>query len=194
MGIRNRRSKVKDFKTSKAITRDSMLLFRQDGIKKLLGMVTNNVLKDFILQNVSSKKEDIISRFRVNAPKLIQSAEANRNGNVINATPQELKMKMLLKELGVVYEFQKVYYTGMTYYIVDFYLPEHNVVIELDGSQHYDGFAKEYDALRTENLLYLHKVNRVIRFDNKELIIDTDVKVRLLKELGIKITPKLFAP
>ena len=85
-------------------------------------MVTSAAVKDFILQNVSSKKDDIINRFRVNAPGLVQSAEANRNGNIMNATPQEMKMKIILKELGVVYEFQKVYYTGMTYYIVDFFL------------------------------------------------------------------------
>jgi very-short-patch-repair endonuclease len=187
MGYQNySRGREKKARVSKSITRDSMLLFRQEGIKKLLGMVTSTAVKDFILQNVSSKKDDIINRFRVNAPGLVQSAEANRNGNIINATPQEMKMKLILKELGVVYEFQKVYYTGMTYYIVDFFLTDYNVVVELDGSQHYDGFAKEYDALRTENLLYLHKINRVIRFDNKELVIDTDIKSKLTKELNIK--------
>lgn len=187
MGYQNySRGREKKARVSKSITRDSMLLFRQEGIKKLLGMVTSAAVKDFILQNVSSKKDDIINRFRVNAPGLVQSAEANRNGNIINATPQEMKMKIILKELGVVYEFQKVYYTGMTYYIVDFFLPDYNVVVELDGSQHYDGFAREYDALRTENLLYLHKINRVIRFDNKELVIDADIKLKLSKELNLK--------
>jgi len=52
-------------------------------------------------------------------------------------------------------------------YIVDFYCPRAKLVIELDGSQHYEKEAMEYDALRTE---YLNALDlSVLRFSNREI-------------------------
>ena len=65
-------------------------------------------------------------------------------------------------------------------------MPEYNLVLEIDGQQHYEWNAKIYDKLRTENLVYLHGIKRVIRFDNKDMAVDTYVKDRLLKEFDIK--------
>ena len=52
-------------------------------------------------------------------------------------------------------------------YIVDFYCPKAKLVIELDGSQHYEDDAQEYDRIRTEYLtaLGLH----VLRFSNADV-------------------------
>ena len=73
-----------------------------------------------------------------------------------------------------------------TRYKYDFYLPEYNLVLEIDGQQHHEWNNKIYDRLRTENLVYLHGVKRVVRFDNKDMSVDTYVKERLLKEFDIK--------
>ena len=53
------------------------------------------------------------------------------------------------------------------HYIVDFYSSTANLVIELDGSQHYTTEAKVYDANRTE---YLQQYGvKVIRFLNRDI-------------------------
>ena len=52
-------------------------------------------------------------------------------------------------------------------YIVDFYCEKAKLVIELDGSQHYDNEIKEYDNERTR---YLKKYGlQVIRFTNLDI-------------------------
>ena len=52
-------------------------------------------------------------------------------------------------------------------YIVDFYCPKAKLVIELDGSQHYEKEMAEYDSIRTE---YLNSLGlQVIRFSNKDI-------------------------
>ena len=52
-------------------------------------------------------------------------------------------------------------------YIVDFYCPKAKLVIELDGPQHYEKEAVEYDTLRTEILNSLGL--SVLRFSNREI-------------------------
>ena len=52
-------------------------------------------------------------------------------------------------------------------YIVDFYCAKFNIVIELDGSQHFTEDAMEYDKLRDE---YLKAVGlKVLRFTNLQI-------------------------
>ena len=52
-------------------------------------------------------------------------------------------------------------------YIADFYCPECRLIVEIDGSQHYDEEAVEYDRWRTE---YMAERNiRVLRFQNREV-------------------------
>ena len=52
-------------------------------------------------------------------------------------------------------------------YIVDFYCPKANLVIELDGSQHYEEEAITYDKQRTAYLESLGLV--VMRFTNTDI-------------------------
>jgi len=52
-------------------------------------------------------------------------------------------------------------------YILDFYCHKAALVIELDGAQHYEKEAIEYDSARTE---YLNGFGiEVLRFDNKQI-------------------------
>jgi len=70
-------------------------------------------------------------------------------------------------------------------YIADFYCPSARLIIELDGSQHYEKDNKEYDELRTQ---FFNSLNiKVIRFSNYEctynfesvcLSIDKEIKGR----------------
>ena len=56
-------------------------------------------------------------------------------------------------------------------YIVDFYLPQIRLVIEVDGSQHLTEPGMEADAKRTA---YLEGLGlKVIRFDNRQVLLET---------------------
>ena len=71
-------------------------------------------------------------------------------------------------------------------YIADFYCHKAKLVVELDGTQHYENKAIEYDAERTETFESLGiKVLRILNmnidkdFENVCRIIDVEVKERL---------------
>ena len=162
---------------------DAALELNANGIRGLLNMGISKEAYDFILANIRSKPQDPLSRFKVNAQQKSEHAKSLQRDLKENSTDTELKMKLILNELNIKYEFQKIFYVGFSFYIVDFYLPDYNCVIEIDGQQHYEWNASVYDRLRTENLTILYGVSKVIRFDNKDLSIDTYVKERLLKEL-----------
>lgn len=54
------------------------------------------------------------------------------------------------------------------HFIVDFYCSQYDLVIEIDGENHYTDEALDYDAMRTE-LLELYGL-RVIRFTNEQVL------------------------
>jgi very-short-patch-repair endonuclease len=53
-------------------------------------------------------------------------------------------------------------------YIVDFYCDSAKLVVELDGSQHYETQGEQYDKIRTDYLKSLGLT--VVRFTNLEII------------------------
>lgn len=57
-------------------------------------------------------------------------------------------------------------------YIVDFYSPRANLVIEVDGGQHYSNEAKEKDRTRDEYMLSVGL--KVLRFSDEEVFKDPD--------------------
>jgi very-short-patch-repair endonuclease len=66
------------------------------------------------------------------------------------------------------------------YYIVDFYCPEENLIIELDGAGHFSEEGKKYDEARTK---YLESLNlRVIRFENDEVLLDMENVLKKIRE------------
>ena len=73
-------------------------------------------------------------------------------------TPQERKLWYLfLRKYPVKFYKQRI----IGPYIVDFYCASAKLVVEIDGSQHYDVAGQAYDAKRTE---YLTKLGlRVVR-------------------------------
>lgn len=92
--------------------------------------------------------------------KMIEHAKELRK----NMTPWERKLWfMFLRNYPVRFQRQKVIGT----YIADFYCHKAGLVIELDGSQHYDEEQAKYDAKRTE---YLKGCGlTVIRFSNLDV-------------------------
>ena len=75
----------------------------------------------------------------------------------LNANARELRKTMTKEEAHLWYQFlcrymprfRRQYVIGN--YIVDFYCHRAKVVVELDGSQHYDPGMIEYDRKRTES-------------------------------------------
>ena len=68
-----------------------------------------------------------------------------------------------LSEVSPKFQRQKV----IGKYIVDFYCAKLKLAIELDGSQHFEDEALEYDKARTE---YINSLGiKVIRFTNHEI-------------------------
>ena len=92
--------------------------------------------------------------------KLNSSAKILRK----NMTPEEKHLWYdFLRSYPVQFNRQKV----IGNYIVDFYCKKANIVIEIDGAQHYENNAVEYDKERTE---YLNNVGiEVVRFVNKDI-------------------------
>jgi very-short-patch-repair endonuclease len=78
-------------------------------------------------------------------------------------TEAERRLWLYLRKkqlLGVQFYRQKI----IGNYIVDFYAPSINLVIEIDGSQHLEYFAMENDRSRD---LYMNELGiNVLRFDN----------------------------
>ena len=57
-------------------------------------------------------------------------------------------------------------------YIVDFYCPDANLVIEIDGGQHYSQTGKDKDAIRDRHLADLGLT--VMRFSAREVFENTE--------------------
>jgi very-short-patch-repair endonuclease len=63
-------------------------------------------------------------------------------------------------------------------YIVDFYLPEIRLVIEVDGSQHATEMGTAVDQVRTA---YLESLGlKVIRFDNWQVLMETHAVLEVI--------------
>ncbi len=65
-------------------------------------------------------------------------------------------------------------------FIVDFYCPAAKLVIELDGSQHFETGHQAKDQTRDAALagLGLH----VLRFDNRQVLLETDAVLNVIDE------------
>ncbi len=78
-------------------------------------------------------------------------------------TPQEIKLWSFLKQLPVTVNRQKV----IGNYIVDFYCASAKLVIEVDGSQHYEEKGIISDVER-DNYLSEHGYS-IVRYSNREV-------------------------
>src|SRR5690606_11671028 len=69
-------------------------------------------------------------------------------------------------------------------YIVDFYCPAANLVIECDGSQHFTDEGLELDRIRDEALMQLGL--KVLRFDNGQVMGRIDDVVETIYQCCLK--------
>ncbi len=93
-------------------------------------------------------------------PLLKEYARELRN----NMTPEERHLWYdCLKHLPITVHRQRRF----GYYILDFYCPKRKIAIELDGSQHYEPEALEYDKKR-DAYLSEHGI-KVLRYSNEDI-------------------------
>ncbi|MCX6751509.1 MAG: endonuclease domain-containing protein [Candidatus Nomurabacteria bacterium] len=85
-------------------------------------------------------------------------------------TPQEILLWSRLRREQLGFKFRRQHSIGG--YIVDFYCPAKKLVIEIDGSQHFEKESKEYDKIRS---YYFKGLNiKVLRFTNEEINTNID--------------------
>ena len=110
----------------------------------------------------------------------------NLRSNMTDAE-QLLWSKLRRKQiLGVQFYRQK----PLANYIVDFYCAAANLVIELDGSQHFEPDHQASDAERDRILESLGL--RVLRFDNRQVMQELDAVMRVVFEAvenGVLLIP-----
>ena len=117
------------------------------------------------------------------------------NHAIIKQYARTLRNQMTKEERHLWYDFLKPYPVRflrqyiVDRYIVDFYCPSAKLVIEVDGSQHYESEGLVYDKIRTETLnqyglTVLRFTNRQVNreFENVCLCIDLFLKGELTEQ------------
>ena len=106
------------------------------------------------------------------------------------SSAQLLRKEMTREERHLWYDFLKKLpltvnrQKNIGNYIVDFYIASKNIVIELDGSQHYEEQAYQKDKERDETLFMLGI--KVLRYQNTEINKNFNGVCRdILNELGL---------
>ena len=91
----------------------------------------------------------------------------------LTVNAKNLRKNMTKEERHLWYDFLRTYPVRflrqkvIDHYIVDFYCHEARLIIELDGSQHYEESGRIHDAIRTEQLQERDLV--VLRISNNEI-------------------------
>lgn len=111
-----------------------------------------------------------------NRPELKEKRRALRN----NPTQAEKHLWQYLKNSQLANtKFRRQQSIGP--FIVDFFCYKNKLVIELDGQQHFEEENILYDKERTE---FLESYGiKVVRFENQEVLYDTDRVLREIEEL-----------
>ncbi len=99
-----------------------------------------------------------------------------------NDNPTERLLRFALQKANIDYDYQKPFFSLERYVCVDFYLPESNVVIEVDGTIHVK--REVYDIKRTIYLKRKHGVSRVVRFTNKQIVFKLDEVIKKIQSMA----------
>lgn len=106
----------------------------------------------------------------------LSSVKTQRRQLRTNATPQEVILWSRLKNKQLGCKFRRQHSFGK--YIADFYCPEKQLVVEVDGSQHME--QEKYDVRRTN--FFESFGLKVLRFWNNEINININGVVMKIQE------------
>src|SRR3972149_10232067 len=136
------------------------------GISQFANEMLSKKLNGF-LQNIENTERAKINRIKHSNNKLIHKqavrekkynervklAEERRNRLILEQTPAERTFKAKLSALKIKFEFQKIIYTNKnSFFIVDFFIPAHRLILELDGGYHNSPIQKIKDNDRKKEL------------------------------------------
>jgi len=116
-------------------------------------------------------------------------------GRQLKQNARELRSHMTDAEQKLWYRLRRKQINGWQFYrqkpigqyIVDFYSPEAGLVVELDGSQH---FEPEHQAADQKRDTYLAGLGlRVLRFDNRQVLLEIDGVMGVIAQLQIPPSP-----
>ena len=106
-----------------------------------------------------------------------------------NQTPSEKKLWIYLRNKQfLTLKFFRQY--SIDYYIADFFCPKIILVIELDGSQHFTNYFKDYDKVRTE--IFQSLGIYVIRFSNLDVMNNIEKVLGEIKKFVQTLPDPLF--
>ena len=114
-----------------------------------------------------------VGRVQEHNKEVMDSARFRAEKMNIWPSPLEEKMKEVLDISGIHYEQQKIFYIYaddgwiIRYYIADFYVPDKNIIIEVDGRFH--DRHKQHDKMRTKEIQEQYPEVEVVRFNWKEV-------------------------
>ncbi len=92
------------------------------------------------------------------------------------STLSERIFEEILKKNNIEYVFQKDFNIGDKLFIVDFYLPQLKICIEIDGPYHEQNTRKEADEIRESWIKREHNT-KFLRFKNNEIRINNEDKI-----------------
>ena len=106
----------------------------------------------------------------------------------LKAKARQLRSNMTDAEQKLWYQLRRKQLLGIQFYrqrplgeyIVDFHAPEVELVVEVDGSQHQEQDAIQYDSARTAYLKSLGLT--VMRFDNLQVLNETDSVLEMIHQ------------
>ena len=121
-------------------------------------------------------------RVKAHNREIVSSAEFRAREMKYNPSPLEERMIGFLREHWINYESQKIFYIYSDdgwinrYYIADFFIPDKNIIIEVDGRFHDEH--KLHDKMRTMRIQECYPNVEVLRYKWKDL--DDSYKMREL--------------
>lgn len=127
-----------------------------------------------------------MSRLSEHNREIMASAEYRAEEMKTWPSPLEESMKDYLESYSIPFEEQKIFYITandgwiIRYYIADFYVPDKNIIIEVDGKFHND--QKQKDKHRTREIQEHYSGVEVLRFTWKD-VHDFDIMANLVDKL-----------
>lgn len=157
-----------------------------DNDESVIDVCKENALKNGIYANIDQFSPPLEGGGRgwgKNAlHKFSKNAQINAKELRNNTTKQEKTLWKYLNKSQLGYKFRRQQPIGN--YIVDFFCPSLNLIIELDGGQHNEPTSIEYDNKRTN---FLNKLRyRVLRIWNND--IDTNIE-GVVEYIKLNLTP-----
>jgi very-short-patch-repair endonuclease len=113
-----------------------------------------------------------MGKLEIHNREVIETAEYRATQMKLWPSPLEEKMQNLLDENNIEYESQKIFYIYaddgwiIRYYIADFFVPNANLIIEVDGKFHDDH--KLHDKERTKIIQENYPEVEIYRWRGKD--------------------------